>query len=359
MSAMKTDRLRPHGMGTHAAVKLLIAFTMALCLTSATPGGADRSLSGSQAGDQVSGATIRLEAVGTQREGATGRPRTAWVQPLQVGQTARLVLVAGSASDADVCNAAFAQAGEDVSGYLSWQFEITLLAASADSNRLQVRWTRTGNSAAGPKVRKEETEDIRLRPDEQRVLDYVENGSTTTSPCASLLVRLTALRTVQASNLRSATVDMWLVEEEEGRPVRSIYERLQGAVGEDLPFQMFSLDYPVSDRVDDPMVKLGVSGTLRLVPAPDNRVDIDISAWRKFAYGERWARGEGRTKLRATVGETVALILPDPRGSLNGERVAGHPLDGVVDRGDVLTIDLPRLLAGRHIALYLRVTSVQ
>jgi hypothetical protein len=192
------------------------------------------------------------------------------------------------------------------------------------------------------------------------VLDYVENPPDINSPCASLLVRVTAVPRVPAVASRTAAVELWLVEERDGQPIRSVHERIAGPTGGELSFQMFSLDYPVTDRPDSPAVQVGVSGTLRVVPAADGRLDVSVTAWRKFSYGDRWARGEGRTQTRVDVGETTALLLPNPKGTIVGSGpVAGALLDGVVPRDGAVAIDLARLLAGRHLALYLKVDSLK
>jgi hypothetical protein len=163
----------------------------------------------------------------------------------------------------------------------------------------------------------------------------------------------------------TATVDLWLVEEQGGVPTRSIHQRVVGAVGHEVPYQMSSLDYPVTvndgaSRGEAPTVRLAVSGTVRVEPATEGQVDVAVTAWRKCSYGKRWVEGGGQTRARVATGDAVAFMLPDPTGTLTGsEPVVGRLLEGTTQRDGLPVIDLARLLVGRDLALYVKVDSVR
>jgi hypothetical protein len=303
-------------------------------------------------------AMVIIEAVGTQRSGATGRPRTWSDRRLGVDEVMTQVLLAGSSNSGDVCDAAFAPEGQQVDALVTWHFDIRPLSVSPDAVRLQVRWMKTANG--NPQAGAEQSRQVVLRPGEHTVLDYIENRPDSASPCASLLVRLSAESPVQPAAFKTADVDIWLVEEQDGRAVRSVYERVAGTVGAELAFQLFQFDYAITADGDDSAVHLGVSGTLRVVLASDGTFSISANAWRKFQYGSSWARGEGRVEVRAPIGTTAALVLPIPRGHLSGPSPrAGHLLPGAVEQADSVLIDVGELLRGRNLALYVRLASVR
>jgi hypothetical protein len=318
-----------------------------------------------QAATAGPGAMVRIRALGTRSGGPTGELKGIRDEELTIGRT--LVVQFGTTdafSTGPCAPRAVFQPVLPGAGLL-WRVEATLLEASPEGTSLRVHWTRTVRNASGSQVQKDETTDIRLGRTDYRILDYEDLSAGPASPCASVLVQIAAEPRVMVAQAATATVDVWTVEETAGRAARSVHERIGGAIGEPLPFQMFSLDYPVTAGdgaagAAPPAVELGVSGTLLLMPASDGTFQATVTVWRKFSYGDNWARGEGRQQFAASVGRTVALVLPDPGGSLVGPvPLAGPLVEGVSRRDGLLRIDLPRLLAGRQISLYVKIVGIR
>jgi hypothetical protein len=151
---------------------------------------------------------------------------------LRAGQTATQVLVAGCQRMLrTILMLRLPRLGKEPGGRPTWQFEIRLVSASRAGVRLRVRWTRTADNPGGSEARRENTRDIQLRQAEHHVLDFVENSPEAPAPRARLLVRVSAEPRVEPIAFQATTVDLWLVEEQDGRPVRSVSEQMAGRVG--------------------------------------------------------------------------------------------------------------------------------
>jgi hypothetical protein len=281
-----------------------------------------------------------MEALGTERDGITGRLRSGRTESQAISETSRRFLTAGNVAHPSVCKAGFSD-DRPADYVLLWKFETTVVDVAAGRSRLQVHWTRS--RAGNPVAERDETRTITLGPGDTHVLDFVENQADPGTACASLMVRIAA-DPILPEALRPVTVDLWTVDESAAGGVRSVHEHVQGGGGESLKYQLPPFDFVAAGAgtTSGRAVQINVGGTLQATLAPDGFVDVTLTTVRKTMSGKAAVQGEGRVQFRTKVGETVAVLLPEPAWRL--------PLregDGSVDIG--------RLFAGHRLSLYVKV----
>jgi len=285
-------------------------------------------------------ARVRIEGLGTQRNGITGWSRAGGNYVEAVGDTITHFLRAGNQQDPNVCNATLSEPRSEDYLFL-WKFETQIIEITGGRSTLQVHWTRS--RAGNPVAERDETRTITLGPGDTHVLDFVENQADPGTACASLMVRIAA-DPILPEALRPVTVDLWTVDESAAGGVRSVHERIQGGGGESLKYQLPPFDFVAAGAgtTSGRAVQINVGGTLQATLAPDGFVDVTLTTVRKTMSGKAAVQGEGRVQFRTKVGETVAVLLPEPAWRL--------PLregDGSVDIG--------RLFAGHRLSLYVKV----
>ncbi len=289
------------------------------------------------------GASVRLEALGTQRDGITGRPRATWSSLVPVGEGTVRFLRTDNGDDVSVCDAKFAD-GPIADAVFLWKLEPRLIGINGGRSTLQVHWTRS--RAGNPVAERDDTRTITLSSGDTHVLDYVENPDATAS-CASLMVRIAA-DPILPQSLQPVMVDLWTVDENAPGGARSVHQQIQGPGGDSITYQLPPLDIAPAGAgaTPGPTVKMNVGGTLQATLAPDGFVDITLRTVRQTVSGNATSQGEGRVQFRTKVGETAAVLLPEPAGRL--------PLPG--GEGSV---DIGRLFAGHRLSLYVKVEAAR
>ncbi len=296
------------------------------------------------ASDATAKAQIRVEAVPTLRQGATGLPvvasGTGTRNAASIGQTLTYVLGAGTERNPDLCIAGI---GTSPAAHLvTWKLEITTVAIGVDRTTIQVHWTRSRAGGAASSVEKDEVRTITLGQGESHVLDYVENiPADPLPPCASLLVKISA-QPLRPPDSRSIVFDMWTVDEVQGGETRAVHERVEGPVGQPISFRLKPLDFVVRGAAATglPPVQVAVSGTIQALVSESGLVDVSVSASRRASLPGGTTGGQGRVQFRSAVGETAEILVPQPGGRLQG-------------------IDLAPTFSGHHLSLYVRVESVR
>jgi hypothetical protein len=321
-----------------------------------------RPATAKQASPPVAGsrAQVRLEALGTYRNGVTGHPRLQDDHALAVGETAVSLLRAGDAlKPSNVCSVKWTDSPVEVDHVFVWRVEMTVVNVSADRTTLQVHWVRSRNTHGQPVVERDETRTITLGPADSHVLDFVENQEDPSSSCASLLVRISA-QPVIPQIVRHVAAEVWMVDETSAGQTRSTHKSIQGVTGQALTFKVQPLDFvpPEGGGGGQQPVAVDVKGTLQVALADDGLVDAIVNAVRGASSGSASVRGQGRVEFRAAVGETAALILPRPVGMLGGAASAPDAADAGAPAG-TSGINLDQMFSGHRLWLYVRVASVR
>ncbi len=295
-------------------------------------------------------ARVGIEAVGTQRNRATGRPRVQEGATVKVGETfLRFVRTRDDSGIGGVCNAGFVDPKAEDEWAILWKVEIVVADVQADRTTLHVHWTRL-RAARRPEQERDEVRTIVLAPAEYHTLDYVENAAGTSSPCVSLMIRISAQPILQQEQ-RPISVDVWTVDETAAGVARSVHQHVYGVTGEGIDFKLLPLDFAAVEGGASGRLSVNVEGTLRVVATEDRQVSVSVQAIRRTSWAGAESRGEGRVQFRAAIGDTAALLLPQPAGTL------GRPGDS--PGGGAAKIDLARAFAGHRLSLYVRIESVQ
>jgi len=292
------------------------------------------------------GANLQIEALATQRSGITGRPHVENTHPVTVGETAVYFLGGGDEETRNLCSATFIDPSTDAAHMFLWKLEVKVLSVAVDRTTLQVHWSRSRGDQGALQVERDDTRTFTLGPTDSHVLDYVENQEAS-SPCASLLVRISAQPIVPQTQ-RAVTADVWTVDEDAAGQTRSVYQRIQGVTGQSILFQFQPLDF-LPSRGGPPgggPVKMDVGGTFQAAVSEEGFVDVSLSAVRRTSWGGADIHGEGRVQFRTAIGETAALILPQPAGRLAPDAATAG-------------IDLGRTFTGHRMWLYVKVESVR
>ena len=170
----------------------------------------------------VAAARVRLEAVGTERDGITGRPHAEQTNVRAVGQDLSLHLGASTEADPSIGQVRFVDAsGED--RLLLWGVRINVLSIAAGRTTMQIHWTRLRRGTPAPE--RDEARTITLGPGDFHILDYVE-GQSDSDPCASLLLRVSAEPIVQSTERLG--IDLWTVDEGDAAGPQAVHKRVEG-----------------------------------------------------------------------------------------------------------------------------------
>ena len=350
-----------------AAIALLLVLA---CLTlgrdaARTEAGSRPAQSGSRAdrpggsGDPY-GTRVRVELVGSPRDGATGSPRTEASDNLAPGGGATWVVFAGDPGDPSLCNVG-SMATPDLSNarYL-WQLDARVLTVTASATTLQLDWRRRHTDAGDAPV-VEERRVVTLEAGAVRVLDFVRDPDPA-ARCTSVLLQVRADPLPRPGPQPNLTYDVWLVYEGRGER-QAVHQTVVAPSGQPARFQLeglaWSLDGqllpPASPR---PAVTVAASGTLVATLGPDGSVGVSVRAVRSVGWGDAVLRGEGQVEFRGGLGETAALALPAPTGQLGAPRVAaGSPVAaGVFEAAGRTVVDGARFFRGAQMSLYVRIT---
>jgi hypothetical protein len=292
---------------------------------------------------------IRLEALGTPPDRATGTVRTRAHVVLAPGEHATWYLGAGDGVASNLCQAAV-NLEEPSQAPIRWRIDVQLVSASTASATVMVRWSR---ARANGETYSQETEGRRtvtLDIGENHVLDYLEAPPTASPTCASLLVRLSVDAVPQPEPQSTLSYDVWL--EYSGRLGRR-WERRQVTArsGVQTPFEFAPMEWAIREASrgqGEPPVRLDVSGTLLGAIRPDGFVDIAVRAQRRLSWLGGNVGGEGQVEYRSALGEAAALLLPAPSGATRASlpQMAGPVAPGLTYRAGTWLLDYNRFLAG-------------
>ena len=292
---------------------------------------------------------IRLEALGTPPDRATGTVRTRAHVALAAGERATWFLGAGDRVASNLCDASI-NSEEPSQTLVRWRIDVMLMSASTARATVMVGWTR---ARADGETYVQETEGSRvvtLDIGENHVLDYVAAPPTASPACASLLVRLSVDAVPQPEPRSTLVYDLWL--EYSGRLGRR-WERRQVTArsGVLTPFEFTPMEWAIREASwgqGEPPVRLDVSGTLLGTIRPDGFVDVAVRAQRRLSWLGGHVGGEGQLEYRSALGEAAALLLPAPSGATRASLrpMAGPVVPGLTYRDGSWLLDYNRFLAG-------------
>jgi hypothetical protein len=303
-----------------------------------------------QEGVSMSGvrAHVRLEALGTLGNGPTGEPALESGATLAPGDRMRRYFVAGNGSQPDLCEAGFLNGPSSRRAFYVWEIEVSVLAVSAASTTLELKWARSDpGSAATPVVRT-----VTLAPGEYHLFDYIAASADASPTCANLTLRVLADPVPQSDPQPLLSYDLWLEYQGPHGP-RWSHRRVEGLSTRPIRFTLEPLCWsddgkPVRQRPD--AIELSVVGDLRATLSADGYVDVSISALRKLTWNTFGRGDQGREEYRARLGESVAILLPEPEGRLGAPSTDSSRggSDTNVPRG----VDVGRFFSGSRVSLY-------
>ena len=286
MSGLKT--MFPGRVVLRTMVLAVLAIAGVVCITLARDAIAPAEARSAATTTQLSsaggpvGVRVRLEVVGTERDGITGHPQAGGTIPQSMGGTSTSFLSAGTSEYPSVCMAGFFVEPPQDYIYL-WRLQTTAMYVTGGRPTLQVRWTRS--HAGDPAAERDDTRTITLGPGDTHVLDFIENPDTS-STCASVMVRVAAYP-IGPQGSRPVTVDLWTVDEAAPEGARSVHQRVQGPGSELLPYQLPPLDVDPWDRnvTGGHRVRMDVSGDVQAAIAADGFVDVTLTTVRRTVSG--------------------------------------------------------------------------
>lgn len=207
-----------------------------------------------------------------------------------------------------------------------WQARFTVVEAAMDKIVLDVDWSRSDaeREGEGRKVKGDHRR-LTLREGATHWLDLLDAPEAISRCPRNVLVGVKALvREDPAFADKRISYDMWLVDEgPDGRRLEA-HRRLSAGMGErvkvdfdplrwGLPGVLFPSGRPaqvVGDFSAEILGRLRPDGTLGLVLDLDRRLGVAPEGRpRRGGVGD-----SGRKRVRIGLGETVALVLPGPRG---------------------------------------------
>ncbi len=285
-------------------------------------------------------AIVHLEALGTARDGMTGRPRIEQIYEQKVGITTTTFLVAGSATEPTLCTRVGLSPQPSDDFLVTWRFDVQVVAISGGRTTLEVHWTRLRRNAPSPE--RDDVRTIVLAPGETHVLDYVENPTEARS-CASLMARVSAEPVPDLTT--PIAVDFWVVDETDGVASPVAHAHVDDFAGRLFKYELPSIDVAVPES--GRFVKVGVGGRIHAAVSPDGFVLVDLETTRRASSGGGETGGRGQVQFRSKLGETVAVMLPEPGGHLS------------LTPGGRDVIDLAQAFAGHRLSLYLKVQRRQ
>jgi len=326
--------------------------------TAARPIATDRI--GAKPDDQAWRASLRFDAIGTLRGGATGRPHVEIVRALGVGETTAQDLIAGDHDDPSLCNVGFVVNASTARPIYHWHLEARVLETSATHTTVAISGRRTRPDVSGAVDDVELTRTLTLAPDEYHTLDFV-SASGTDSACTSTMVRVWA-EPLPPPGVRVPIVsDVWLVHA--GPLGESLaYQRIAGSSSEPLSFHVGPLAWPVATTGvganAPPKLQIEVTGSISATLRPDGLVDVSTRAVQTFSWAGYMMGGEGRQDFRSRPGEVVALLFPNPGGTIRAAKDMPPDLSlarGVTRMGQQTVIALSEYFGDSQVALYVQV----
>lgn len=366
VGAGRADRAMRRSVQAAAMALLLVLASLTLGRDAARAEAGSRPAQSGSLADRPGGSgdpygtRVRVELVGSSRDGATGSPRTEASDNLAPGGGASWGLFAGDPGDPSLCNVG-SMATPDLSKarYL-WQLDARVLTVAASATTLQLAWRRRHKDAGDAPV-VEERRVITLEVGAVRVLDFVRDPDPA-AQCTSVLLQVRADPLPQPGPQPKLTYDVWLVYEGRGER-QAVHQTVVAPSGQPARFQLEGLAWSLDGRLQPPAspipaVTVAASGTLVATLGPDGSVGVSVRAVRSVGWGDAVLRGEGRVEFRGGLGETAALALPAPTGQLEAPRVdAGSPVAaGVSEAAGRTVVDGARFFVGAHLSLYVRIT---
>ena len=308
-------------------------------------------------------ARVRFDVLGTQRERATGGPQAETHVTLGTGDGVTRYLAAGGADDPDICHAGFVNDPASVHPIYLWQLDVRMLTGSPTETTLELRWRRSRVNPGEMQAEAGDTRTVTLGLGEFQIFDYVNALPISPSSCANLVLRVAADPLPEPDPQPLLTLDLWLAHDGKTGS-RWVHQRVSGRSGQSLPFRLEALKWspagaPIAAGDEGPAIGLELRGTINATLRPEGFLDVSVRAMRSLTWGQARVRGEGQEDFRCAVGESVAILLPDPTGQANAEATAvGHTklLDGVIVRGDKAVVDFARFFAGGQASLYVVIT---
>jgi hypothetical protein len=313
---------RSSGRRLFAATLLGVALAASGALSIAT-GRPSLTPGGRGGGQSASPPRVRVtvDATATLRSGATGRPSAADAQSVPVGGGFTAAVSARWPDGAKVCEVTGGRGDQEDEGGYRWRIAGTVRGADAGRVTLELRWLRVGVPGGEAATQPGDRRTVTLREGELHVLDLVHADPGSASPCANVLVRVSAALAEPPSHTHAwLTYDLWLVHEgaDGGRGTRHL--ELAGEAGRPVSFQFAPLRWSLAggpaDAAAQDSVNLAVSGALRGEPRPDGSIDLVLEAVRTLSLRADRASGQGRKAFTVLPGDTVAIEVPGPVGVL-------------------------------------------
>ncbi len=298
-------------------------------------------------------AQIRLEALATNEDGPTGLQRSEFRSIRAVGGEAVTFLAAGDRDAPTLCDTIFSPQRPEGAAFYLWRFETRVMETSEARTTVAVSWTRWRRDepdATG-------TRTVTLAPGDYHILDFVPAPIGSLSPCANLEVRLSVDPVPQDEPRPELTFDLWLLEEGPLGP-RWSHQQVRGRSSDPVSFNLSPLVWSVrgaalAQSADTDAVRLAAKGTVRATLGPDGFVTVSVQADRTLTWCGEGHWDGGRQIYRARLGESVALVLPDPTTTA-AVPVTACPAVAVPAlrlKGANAVLDFGRFFAGNHASL--------
>jgi hypothetical protein len=302
---------------------------------------------------------VRFEVLGTEREHATGRPQAGTHVTLGVGERATRFLAAGAADDPDICHAGFVNDPSTVHAIYLWQLDVRMLTGSPTETTLELRWSRARANQEQMQAEAGDTRTVTLGLGEYQIFDYVNALASPSSSCTNVMLRVLADPLPQPDPQPLLTLDVWLAYDGKAGS-RWVHQRVSGRSGQPLSFRLDALKWspagvPIVADEEGPAIRLEVGGTITATLRPEGFLDVSVRAVRSLTWGRARLQGEGQQDFRCAVGESVAIVLPDPKGQASARTTAvGQTTlaDGLTVRGDKAIVDFARFFAGGEASLH-------
>jgi hypothetical protein len=339
---------------------LVAGLLLAGCLLTPEASGAARPVGRWQAADSTreANARVRFEVLGTHRERPTGWPQAETHATLGVGETVTRYLTAGRGEAPDICEAGFINDPASVRPAYFWQLDARVLAVTAATTTVQLRWRRSQAHQGSMQEEAGDTRTLTLGLGEFQNFDYVGAPAGSSSDCSNLLLRLLVDPLPLADPQPLVTMDLWLAHDRSGRR-RWVHQQVSGRSGQLVTFRLDPLMWspagtPIDKESPGPGIGMGVQGTAVATVRPEGFVDVSVQAKRSLTWGRARLDGEGQQDFRCDVNEAVALLFPDATGQAVAPAAMGgvEMAPGVFNHDDKTVVDFARFFAGSDAALY-------
>lgn len=304
-------------------------------------------------------ARVRFEVLGTEREHATGRPQAGTHATLGADERVTRYLAAGGTDDPDICHAGFVNDPSTVHPIYLWQLDVRMLAGSPTETTLELRWSRARANQGEMRAEAGDTRTLTLGLGEYQIFDYVNAFPISSSSCTNVILRVAADALPQPDPQPLLALDVWLAHDGKAGS-RWVHQRVSGRSGQPLPFRLNALKWspagvPIVADEEQPTIGLEVSGTITATLRPEGFLDVSLRATRALTWGRARLTGEGQQDFRCAVGESVAILLPDPKGQASAQTTAvGQTTlaDGVIVSGERTVVLFARFFAGGQASLH-------